>query len=169
MRQQGLFGKGGRFLAAQQETRGMYIVKGSYMAENTAREPSEAVVEPLQNAQRSCNALDKYIGRKLAEYRRAKGFSQTELGKPLGISYQQIQKYERGMNRISAGRLFLCASILHIDPMAFFPKDSSHISLNDLIEDTSIGFRHHTSKIGKPDIMHALEDLAAAISEQYPV
>ncbi len=48
--------------------------------------------------------------------------SQTTLGHALGISFQQIQKYENGLNRVSAGRLMHIANILHV-PISFFYAD----------------------------------------------
>ena len=48
-----------------------------------------------------------------------KGWSQTELGDALGVSFQQVQKYERGINRIGASRLQNVAGILEV-PVAFF-------------------------------------------------
>ncbi len=48
------------------------------------------------------------------------GLSQTALAEGLGIAYQQIQKYEKGFNRISAGRLYGCAELLDVSPEYFF-------------------------------------------------
>ena len=50
----------------------------------------------------------------------AEGLSQTELGTQLGISFQQIQKYEKGMNRVSGGRLYRIARILGVKITYFF-------------------------------------------------
>jgi len=64
--------------------------------------------------------VDVLVGRRIAELRTAGGLSGRQLAKALGVSAQQVQKYERGCNRISASRLWLLASILNVPPHAFF-------------------------------------------------
>lgn len=63
--------------------------------------------------------LDAEIGRRLREARIVRGMSQTELGDALGITFQQIQKYEKGLNRIGSGRLFKISRILRL-PVTYF-------------------------------------------------
>ena len=62
---------------------------------------------------------DVHIGRRLRERRMALGMSQAELAEGLGISFQQVQKYESGANRISGSRLWDIASILQT-PVSYF-------------------------------------------------
>jgi transcriptional regulator with XRE-family HTH domain len=64
-------------------------------------------------------AADRYVGARIRERRIMAGLSQQQLGKLLGITYQQAHKYERGVNRISAGRLFAVAQALNV-PVAWF-------------------------------------------------
>ena len=59
------------------------------------------------------------MGMLLKAVRRQAGFSQEDLGSKLGISFQQIQKYEKGVNRITAGRLQQMADILNV-PVSYF-------------------------------------------------
>ena len=56
--------------------------------------------------------IDVYIGKKLRYMRELRGLSQETLGEKLGIAFQQIQKYEKGVNRISASRLYLASCSL---------------------------------------------------------
>lgn len=63
--------------------------------------------------------IDVAIGSRLRLRRLAMGFSQETLGRALGITFQQIQKYERGTNRIFASRLFHLARVLRV-PVAYF-------------------------------------------------
>lgn len=56
----------------------------------------------------------KRIGRRIRMFRRKEGMSQQNLGEKLGVSYQQVQKYESGKNRISAEKLILVAQVLDI-------------------------------------------------------
>ena len=69
---------------------------------------------------RKADIVDKHVGQCIRERRRALDISQQEISEILGISYQQLQKYESGSNRISAGRLFLLAYILKVDVGYFY-------------------------------------------------
>jgi transcriptional regulator with XRE-family HTH domain len=72
---------------------------------------------------RSSNAIDEFIGARMRERRQALGISQTNLGKTLGVSFQQIQKYESGRNRVSAGRLFDICKALNVSLASMFERD----------------------------------------------
>lgn len=72
------------------------------------------------------NPVDKYIGQRLRLRRTLLGLSQTDVGKAVGITFQQVQKYERGANRISASRLWDLSQALGVPPSWFFedmPKE----------------------------------------------
>jgi transcriptional regulator with XRE-family HTH domain len=64
--------------------------------------------------------LDKKIGRRVKELRLTKGISQQELGDELNVSFQQIQKYEKGADRISSSTLFRTSQILGVPVESFF-------------------------------------------------
>jgi transcriptional regulator with XRE-family HTH domain len=68
--------------------------------------------------------IDVDVGMSLRRFRLARGFSQAELGDALGISFQQIQKYERGVNRVSASMLVKAARFLSIEPFELLPDES---------------------------------------------
>src|SRR3979411_2463611 len=70
--------------------------------------------------QEQTQKIDKIIGRNIRLHRLAKKMSQTELGEKLGVSFQQIQKYENGTNRVGSGRLFQIAAILGLHVSTFF-------------------------------------------------
>ena len=63
---------------------------------------------------------DKHIGRRLREARLARGLSQGALGKKLGVTFQQVQKYESGANRIGGSRLWDISGILGVPVGHFF-------------------------------------------------
>lgn len=65
------------------------------------------------------NHVDKHVGQRLRVRRSLLGISQEKLADAIGLTFQQIQKYERGTNRISAGRLFEFSKILDV-PVSFF-------------------------------------------------
>ncbi len=62
---------------------------------------------------------DAHIGRRLLQARVSKGLSQDDLGSMVGVSFQQIQKYEKGLNRIGSGRLWDLSVALSV-PIAYF-------------------------------------------------
>lgn len=64
--------------------------------------------------QKLATADDHALGVRITALRKAKGLSQTEVGKALGVSFQQVQKYERGLNRIGAGRLHSIANFFAV-------------------------------------------------------
>ena len=69
---------------------------------------------------RGATAIDIHVGEQLRALRKAARLSQTELGTSVGVTFQQIQKYETGMNRVSASRLWDIAHALGVDVAFFF-------------------------------------------------
>jgi transcriptional regulator with XRE-family HTH domain len=67
--------------------------------------------------------IDLFIGRQLRDLRITLGISQQQLAKESGITFQQIQKYEKAKNRISASRLYNFAHIFQVSILTFFPSD----------------------------------------------
>jgi transcriptional regulator with XRE-family HTH domain len=75
---------------------------------------------PIQMmAKKSPNPTDKYVGSRVRMRRLMLGMSQEKLGEKLGLTFQQVQKYEKGTNRIGASRLQHIAQILKV-PVSFF-------------------------------------------------
>ena len=68
------------------------------------------------------NPIDVHVGRRLRLRRTLLGMSQERLGQLLGLTFQQIQKYERGVNRIGSSRLYELGQILDV-PVSFFFDD----------------------------------------------
>lgn len=96
--------------------------------------------------------VDRLVGRRVRMMRVSRRLSQTELGSKLGITFQQVQKYERGTNRVSASRLSDIARILGVEVAHFF---------------ADAGDREKLALIGKSDapprldllILHRLSEL----------
>src|SRR5580704_14977526 len=76
---------------------------------------SEGAMKP-----KSSNPIDTHVGARVRSRRMMLKMSQTKLGEQLGVTYQQIQKYEKGVNRIGAGRLQELAGILEVSVEYFF-------------------------------------------------
>lgn len=69
---------------------------------------------------KSPDELDAHIGARVRLRRMTLGMSQEHLGKSIGLTFQQIQKYEKGLNRIGAGRLYRIAMVLTVPVEYFF-------------------------------------------------
>lgn len=64
--------------------------------------------------------VDRHVGRRVCEKRISLGFNQSDLGKALGLTFQQVQKYEKGTNRISASKLWDISRFFKVDISYFF-------------------------------------------------
>src|SRR5438477_12750561 len=71
---------------------------------------------------KQANPIDAQVGHRVRLRRMLVGMSQERLGELLGLTFQQVQKYEKGINRIGAGRLFEVGGILGV-PISFFYDD----------------------------------------------
>lgn len=74
-------------------------------------------------SKKSPNPIDMHVGSRVRLRRMMLGMSQEKLGESLGITFQQIQKYEKGTNRVGASRLQHIATILKV-PVSFFFEDA---------------------------------------------
>jgi transcriptional regulator with XRE-family HTH domain len=63
---------------------------------------------------KAVNADDKALGERVQSLRKAQGMTQTQLGRALGVTFQQVQKYEKGLNRISGARINKVCKVLGI-------------------------------------------------------
>jgi transcriptional regulator with XRE-family HTH domain len=72
------------------------------------------------NDERAANAIDRKIGQRVRARRLEIGMSQERLAELLGVTFQQVQKYEKGVNRIAASRLFDIAAALELPVARFF-------------------------------------------------
>ena len=69
--------------------------------------------------------VDRLVGLRITALRKARGLSQTALGTAVGVTFQQVQKYEKGQNRVGAGRLREIARLLEVPVSAFFDDNTS--------------------------------------------
>ena len=77
----------------------------------------------------------KFIGQRMRQLREGAGLSQSEVGACLEVSYQQVQKYERGINRISVEKLQRLAEALKVPLTAFFEDTLPAASLQEQVEE----------------------------------
>jgi transcriptional regulator with XRE-family HTH domain len=87
---------------------------------------------------KSPDTTDVGVGEKIRTQRLLRGISQTDLGNEVGITFQQIQKYEKGVNRVGAGRLQRIAEALDV-PVSFFFEGAR--GSTDETENINLGLR----------------------------
>ena len=95
---------------------------------------------------------DRLLGLRLKTYRDMKGLSQTDLGEKLGVTYQQVQKYEHGKNKISVSRLVDICKILDIPLTSFLhglynAENASVIAVSDRQQDRLISNPDYESEV----------------------
>jgi transcriptional regulator with XRE-family HTH domain len=78
--------------------------------------------------------IDDYIGKQLKIARVIRNLSQDELARKVGVTFQQIQKYEKGLNRISASRLYWLMKILGVDYNFFFGGIDQIVAQSEFLE-----------------------------------
>jgi transcriptional regulator with XRE-family HTH domain len=116
--------------------------------------------------QKRAQKIDKVIGRNVRIHRLGRKMSQTELGDQLGVSFQQVQKYENGTNRVGSGRLYQIAAILGVHVSTFFKggeaaERAAGSGLLDLLaEPQSVRLIRAFSKITDTAVRRSLVQLA---------
>ena len=127
------------------------------------------------------NPIDIHVGGRIRLRRTMLGMSQEKLGEQLGITFQQVQKYEKGTNRVGASRLQNIAAILGV-PVAFFfedaPGDTGDAAADGLSENSStyvVNFLSSSEglqlnrafvKISDPKVRRRIIDLVKAIAAE---
>ncbi len=106
--------------------------------------------------------IDTHVGARIRLRRTLLGMSQERLGEALGLTFQQVQKYERGVNRVGASRLFDLSRVLDV-PISFFFDDMSEASAQSaapgpLAGRRSLGFADQQDGLGD-EMLHRRETL----------
>ncbi len=129
------------------------------------------------------NPIDKHVGSRVRMKRILLGWSQEKLGEALGLTFQQVQKYEKGSNRIGASRLQEIAKILQAPPSFFFEgsPQGDDAPLNGFAEAPSsqyvvdfistvegLQLNRSFARIRDPKVRKRVVDLVAALAESDP-
>lgn len=85
-----------------------------------ARQWGKAVKKRGREKKEGLNEVDVFVGQRLRELRMLAGLSQSDVASALGLTFQQLQKYERGFNRVSASRLYKLAQFFRVPVSVFF-------------------------------------------------
>lgn len=90
------------------------------MDQQTPNRFKDSKTRTRQQEARLARHIDELVGERIRQRRTILGLTQEQLAASLSISYQQVQKYETGSNRVSAGRLYEIANLLGVDINHFF-------------------------------------------------
>lgn len=80
---------------------------------------------------KSVTDVDRVVGARICALRKAKGLSQTELGNAVGVTFQQVQKYEQGKNRVTAANLRTIAHLLEVPLVTFFDEAATDVEVGE--------------------------------------
>jgi transcriptional regulator with XRE-family HTH domain len=119
--------------------------------------------------QRSAGKPDIEMGKKIRLRRVEQKISQSDLGEKLGVSFQQVQKYEKGVNRVGASRLQQIASALDVPVTFFYDSDSKTREVESLLFlDSAFSLRllRAYSRIKSQTVQRQLVTLMEAIAEE---
>lgn len=108
---------------------------------------------------------DVHVGANLRIARILHGMTQTELAAQLGISFQQVQKYEKGSNRIGASRLKEISDIFLVPVDFFFDGLSEGVTMTDKISSVSLRIAREIDKVEDPTTKQAFLDLLKLYTE----
>ncbi len=95
---------------------------------------------------------DVHVGKRLREVRIMRGLTQTQLGDKLGISFQQVQKYEKGTNRIGSSRLWDMCGILDVPVSFFFDGLTDSTEDDEKISRRALQLAKELDRIGDEDV-----------------
>lgn len=123
--------------------------------------------------------IDIHVGQRLKARRVGLRVSQSDIGKALDVTFQQIQKYENGANRIGASNLYRLAKALNVDVSYFFEDLASPTKLRALSDQPAEGFEHDPMtqsesiklvhnyfRIASPSVRARVFQLVKSISDQ---
>jgi transcriptional regulator with XRE-family HTH domain len=96
------------------------------------------------------NSVDRHVGSRVRMRRKMLAMSQEKLGRALGLTFQQVQKYEKGANRIGGSRLQQISQILQV-PVAFFFEDSPGASEISKADESVLSLAHVDDFVSSSD------------------
>lgn len=112
------------------------------------------------------NKIDKFIGNKIYMLRLAKGLARQQLAEQISVTHQQLQKYEKGTNRISAGRLVLIAKALERSVNYFYAGFDNTVSEDEVLtqhQRMCIEVSRNFMKLQNPDHQNAVNTLIKSL------
>src|SRR2546430_1106590 len=117
---------------------------------------------------RSTATIDDHVGSRIRERRIMLGLTQQQLAEIIGVTYQQAHKYERGINRVSAGRLFQIARALGVPVGTFFEGiEGPQSKVQSARERMCLELAKNFSQIPNERYQEALSQLARALATEH--
>jgi transcriptional regulator with XRE-family HTH domain len=118
------------------------------------------------------NPVDEAVGARIRILRKRRKMSQAELGKALGVTFQQVQKYENGNNRVSASRLHMVATTLDIPIAELFggalaTSSTSRATKSVAFDPEALRLAEAFVKISDKELRSALVDLVEAMARKF--
>jgi transcriptional regulator with XRE-family HTH domain len=138
------------------------------------------VIDRPQQTGKRPNPTDVYVGSRIRMRRKMLGLSQEKLGEKLGITFQQIQKYEKGTNRVGASRLQAMSDALEVPVSFFFPEPTSSSGPSGMQEESATFMMDFMStsegldltrafiRIRNPKVRRKIVELVRALAEDTP-
>ncbi len=119
------------------------------------------------------DTIDKHVGKQLKSRRSLLGLSQEKLAESVGVTFQQVQKYERGTNRISASRLFTFSKILDVSIDFFYQgmdNNEKLSSLHGMSDNDQEGFDSTSANIKKiPENLMSKKETIDVLKAYYSI
>jgi len=150
-------------MADSAEHSGQYNGSTQRRSEMMTASSEEKPARPVNRA----NDTDRHVGARIRERRIMLGLSQQQMADLIGVTYQQAHKYERGINRISAGRLYEIAQVLGV-PVGYFFEGLDTNRVPDLTarQRMCLELARNFSNITNEKHQEALSQMARALSQE---
>ena len=117
------------------------------------------------------NPIDVLVGSRIRRFRKGRKMSQAQLGKKLGVTFQQVQKYENGKNRVGASRLQMISTALDVPVGQFFADDAgtSRTSAKPLAFDPqALRLAEAFTRLNDKELRNSILDMVEAMARKSP-
>jgi transcriptional regulator with XRE-family HTH domain len=115
------------------------------------------------------NPIDLLVGSRIRMFRKGRKLSQAQLGKKLGVTFQQVQKYENGKNRVGASRLQMISTALNVPVGQFFTDDAgtSRTSAKPLTFDPqALRLAEAFTRLNDKELRNSILDMVEAMARK---
>ncbi|TAD88127.1 MAG: XRE family transcriptional regulator [Alphaproteobacteria bacterium] len=110
--------------------------------------------------------VDRHVGQRIRHHRVMLGLTQQQLAEMIGVTYQQAHKYERGINRVSAGRLYEIARVFGVGVDTFYEGlDQTGANVTNARQRLSLELVRSFGRINNPRHQEALAQMARALAD----
>jgi transcriptional regulator with XRE-family HTH domain len=110
------------------------------------------------------NPVDVLVGARIRLLRKRRKMSQSQLGAKLGVTFQQVQKYEKGKNRVGASRLQMISTALDVPVGQFFSDAAKSVKNSSAFDPQALRFAEAFIKITDKDLRSSMLDMVEAMA-----